>query len=177
MSVYECCLLTLVCLQVRSFEKKLRDAMREKNQLQQEISQLQESQERTRSLTSPLGSDPEGVPTRHCYPYLSEDPLAEGVHRPMASSLPAVLADSKGSPNFSQNYRRALQKGLSQVVLSESASKLREDPDSSPDSKLYWVRRVSEMSLQMKESSEYWSAQVKELTLQLEQAKHSDTDQ
>ena len=164
-------------LQVRSFEKKLRDSTREKNLLQQEISQLQQSHERTRSMTSPLASDPEGVPTRHSYPYLSEEPLAEGLHRQMASSLPAVLAENKGSPNFSQNYRRALQKGLSQVELNESASKVRDNPDSSPDCKLYWVRRVSEMSLQMKESSEYWSAQVKELTLQLEQAKHFDSDQ
>ena len=166
-------------VQVRNFEKKLRDSTREKNQLQQEISQLQQTHERTRSMTSPPNSEPEGVPTRHSYPYLNEEPLSptEGGHRHMANSLPAVLAESKGSPNFSQNYRRALQKGLSQVELNESTSKVRENPDNSPDTKLYWVRRVSEMSLQMKESSEYWSAQVKELTLQLEQAKHSDTEQ
>ncbi|KAI6652528.1 hypothetical protein LOD99_4313 [Oopsacas minuta] len=154
--------------QVKCFEKKLRDATRDKNMLQQEITQLQQ---RTRSMTSP-----DRAPTHHSYPYLNEDPLLEDVSNQMASSLPVVLPENKGSPNFSQNYRKALQKGLSQVELNESTSKLREDPDNSPDTKLYWVRRVSEMSLQMKESSEYWSAQVKQLTLQLEQAKHSDTE-
>ena len=124
-------------------------------------------------MTSP---DTDTQPTRHSYPYLSEEPIGETTSRQMTSSLPVVLAENKGSPNFSQNYRRALQKGLGQVELSESASKPKEDPDDSPDTKLYWVRRVTEMSLQMKESSEYWSAQVKQLTLQLEQAKHSDTE-
>ena len=158
---------------MKTFEKKLRDATREKNLLQQQISQFQFSNERGRSMMSP---DSDIQPTRHSYPYLSEEPIGEATSRQLTSSLPVVLPENKGSPNFSQNYRRALQRGLGQVELSESASKLKEDPDNSPDTKLYWVRRVSEMSLQMKESSEYWSAQVKQLTLQLEQAKHSDTD-
>ena len=154
----------------------------EKEKLQREIKL---TQERSRGLSPPSSISSQEVRTGF-FPHQSEDPLGDNLppHElrsvgVMVNSLPFLPSEKKNSPNFSQNYKRALQKGLSQVELGESMSKLR-DVEISPDTKLYWVRRCSEMSLQMKESSEYWSSQVKELTLQLEQLKQnqpeSDTD-